>query len=126
LAKCGYVSHKKFALIEDHGLKSLKDKISSFISYFEGKYDKHHVLFLFQMYNYSDGVRDLCEKLSLKQELLSFYMQNEDNPKILEVCCKHGDTDTDMWIQALTFYATRSNSGENIRIALEEIDKREF
>jgi len=32
------------------------------------------VLFLFQIYNLSWGVKECCERLGLKQELLNYYI----------------------------------------------------
>lgn len=36
--------------------KSIKEEINKFIERFDSKVDKHYVLFLFQIYNYSEGV----------------------------------------------------------------------
>ena len=45
--------------------KIVKD-INNFIERYDSKVDKHYVLFLFQIYNYSDGVQGCCERLDLK------------------------------------------------------------
>ena len=60
-------------------------EINSFIERYDSKVDKHYVLFLFQIYNYSDGVQGCCERLDLKQELLSYYIQNKQAEKVLEI-----------------------------------------
>ena len=54
--------------------KKIVEDINSFIERYDSKIDKHYVLFLFQIYNYSEGVQGVCERLSLKQELLSYYI----------------------------------------------------
>jgi hypothetical protein len=73
------------------------------------------VLFLFQIYNYSEGVQGCCERLDLKQELISYYISKKDAAKVLDICTRYtnqpqakgGASDNnlaDLWIQALTFF----------------------
>jgi hypothetical protein len=64
----------------------IEKEINSFIERHDLKLDKHYVLFLFQIYNYSEGVQGCCERLELKQELLNYYIQKNDKDKIIEVC----------------------------------------
>ena len=42
------------------------EEINKFIERYDSKVDKHYVLFLFQIYNYSEGVQGCCERLDLK------------------------------------------------------------
>jgi len=56
------------------------------------------VLFLFQIYNYSEGIQEVCESLHMLQGLLSYYIQKNDFEKVLEVCTKHGAQNLDLWI----------------------------
>jgi hypothetical protein len=63
--------------------------INTFIERYDSKVDKHYVLFLFQIYNYSEGVQGVCERLDLKQELLSYYIQKKDASKVLEICTRY-------------------------------------
>lgn len=44
----------------------IKKEIISFITMHDQKIDKHYVLFLFQIYDFSDGVKECCEKIGLK------------------------------------------------------------
>jgi len=48
--------------------------------------DEHYMLFLFKIYDSEQGIQNVCKSNSLKQELLNFYIQKEDNEQILEVC----------------------------------------
>jgi len=41
------------------------------------KYDQNHLLVLFKMYNFDPGIIYLCEKLSLREELLNFYINKK-------------------------------------------------
>jgi tRNA (Thr-GGU) A37 N-methylase len=53
------------------------------------KFSHVYVLFLFQIYNYSEGVQGCCERLDLKQELISYYIQKKDPAKVLEICTRY-------------------------------------
>lgn len=77
------------------------------------------MLFLFKIYNYSDGVEGCCEKLGLRQELLSYFIEKKQADKILEVCTRFsqgapkGSTElAELWTQALTYF--RDMEGEEI------------
>ena len=86
-------------------LEIIKQEIDNFLTSHDddNKIDKHYVLFLFQIYEYQEGVKNCCERLNLKQELLNFYMQKGESDRVLEVCMnyKDGDLNGDLWIQAL-------------------------
>lgn len=64
-------------------LKTFKSKIENFIVKYDNKIDKNYILFLFQIYNYSDGVKICCENLGLKQELLNYYIQHDDRQMVM-------------------------------------------
>lgn len=101
-------------------IKKVKDDINALIEKYDNKIDKHYVLFLFQIYEYTEGVKNCCEKLNLRQELLNFYVAQNLPDRVLEVCKNQNtqimfmqadmlkdDTagvDGDLWIQALTFF----------------------
>lgn len=68
--------------------KIVKD-INTFIERYDSKVDKPYVLFLFQIYNYSEGVQGCCERLDLKQELISYYIQKKDASKVLDICTRY-------------------------------------
>ena len=57
-------------------LKKIKEEIDTFLTVHDDdkRIDKHYVLFLFQIYEYPEGVKSACEVLDLKQELLNFYI----------------------------------------------------
>lgn len=97
-------------------LKSFKNKIELFINQHDTKIDKNYILFLFQIYNYSEGVRICCQSLGLKQELLNYYIQHDDNSMVMQVCKDATINDPssagDLWIQALTFFRDITNINE--------------
>ena len=84
--------------------QNLVKEINSFAKRYEDKIDKNYVLFLFQIYNYSEGIQEVCESLNMMQGLLSYYIQKNDFKNVLNVCTKHGAQNLDLWIQALTYF----------------------
>lgn len=67
-------------------IKKIKEEINSLIEKYDNKIDKHYVLFLFQIYEYTEGVRNCCERLNLRQELLNFYIAQNLPDRVLDVC----------------------------------------
>ena len=63
--------------------------INTFIERYDSKIEKNYVLFLFQIYNYSEGVQGCCERLDLKQELISYYIQKKEPERVLDVCTRY-------------------------------------
>jgi hypothetical protein len=68
----------------------LENKIMQLLEQ-ENKYDKHHLLVLFKMYNFKKGIIKLCDTLNLREELLNFYIQNNDAEEIINLCKAHGE-----------------------------------
>lgn len=78
------------------------------------------MLFLFQIYQYNEGVKDCCKSLNLRQELLTFYIHHNKTEEVFEWCRNPGiynnqvsqndekkdraQQDADLWIQALTYF----------------------
>ena len=83
----------------------------------DGKLDKTHLLILFKMYQFTPGIIILCEQMQLRDELLNFYIENNESQKIIELCKKYGNTETNLWVQALKYF-TRPDGGED---KIEEI-----
>lgn len=124
--------------LENAALRKEQESVRSAINDFlvnkehDAHIDKNYVLFLFQIYNYHDGVKDCCQKLDLKQELLNFYishdepqevlyfLQNPDRRKQLDKIsaadnAKRGKegVDGDLWIQALTYFRELKETGKD-------------
>ena len=67
-------------------MRKVKEDINNLIEKYDNKIDKHYVLFLFQIYEYTEGVKNCCEKLNLRQELLNFYIAQNLPAQVLDVC----------------------------------------
>ena len=68
------------------------------------KYDSNHLLALFKMYDFDEGVVTLCKKLGMRDDLLNFYISKNRDGDILELCKMHGAEEVDLWIHALKYF----------------------
>ena len=67
-------------------IRKVKSDIKKLTEKYEDRMDKHYMLFLFQIYQYVDGVKATCEKLNLRLQLLNFYISQNLPDRVLEVC----------------------------------------
>ncbi len=114
----------------DPTMEEKKKHLLSLLTDFKDKYDKKHVLMLFEMYQVSEGVSVLCEMLELKNELMTYYMQNKDYENIERLCKRYGDTEHNLWIQALTYFVGelegepgRLDAEKHVKSVLGELEK---
>lgn len=56
----------------------------------QNKIDKNHILMLFKIHNFTQGIVTLSEIMELRQELLSIYMDNHQYDKIIIICENFG------------------------------------
>jgi len=89
-------------------IEKKKTDLLNLLTVYKEKYDKKHVLMLFEMYQVTEGVSMLCEMLELKNELMTYYMQNKDYENIISLCKKYGESDHNLWMQALTYFVGES------------------
>eukprot|EP01017_Pseudomicrothorax_dubius_P039869 TRINITY_DN6172_c0_g1_i1.p1 TRINITY_DN6172_c0_g1~~TRINITY_DN6172_c0_g1_i1.p1 ORF type:complete len:866 (-),score=298.83 TRINITY_DN6172_c0_g1_i1:134-2731(-) len=93
---------------------------------YDERYDKNHCLILFKMYNFQPGITFLCEKMQMREELLSYYIEINDHVKVLDLCRRYGETENNLWIQALKYFCKPENKDKNkIPDVLEYISKIE-
>lgn len=85
-----------------------EEKISSLLESFSLRYDKNYVLMLFQMYDYNEGIVYLSQIIDNKQELIYHFMKTDDYTNIIATCRKY-EEDSDLWIQALTYFSQRKD-----------------
>ena len=105
-------------------------KIKQLLDDARNRYDKSRVLMLLQVYEYSEGIVYLCQLMDNKQELMFYFMKQSDYENIINLCKSHGREDSDLWVQALTYFANKQDEdGKSIRRIseiLEELDKMDF
>lgn len=91
---------------------------------YKDKYDKNHLLVLFKMYNFSQGIIHLCEELNLREELLNYYISTKDANNITQLCQKYGETETNLWVQALKYFSKQENQAKDkLEETLEQISQ---
>ena len=56
----------------------------------QNKIDKNHILMLFKIHNFTQGIVTLSEIMELRQELLSIYMDNHQYDKVINICENFG------------------------------------
>lgn len=78
----------------------------------QSKLDKNHVLLLFKINEFTQGVTEVCELLGLKTELLNYYIEKRDLKEILRFCKKNGYDDPNLWITALNFFCSKGSVDE--------------
>nr|AVN98119.1 Vps11 [Castula fusca] len=68
---------------------------------------------LFEMYQVTEGVTMLCDMLELKNELMTYYMQTKDYESIERLCKQYGETEKNLWLQALTYFVSELAEDQN-------------
>eukprot|EP00825_Cyclidium_porcatum_P050970 TRINITY_DN9221_c0_g1_i5.p2 TRINITY_DN9221_c0_g1~~TRINITY_DN9221_c0_g1_i5.p2 ORF type:complete len:259 (+),score=57.36 TRINITY_DN9221_c0_g1_i5:592-1368(+) len=61
------------------------------------------------MYDFKLGIIELCEQLNLREELLNFYITENDAANIIKTCEKYGEQETNLWVQALKHFCKPSD-----------------
>ena len=109
-------------------LQYYERKIKELLEMANNKYDKHHVLMLFKMYDYSEGVVSISHLMDSKQELMFHYIKTNDHGNIWNTCNKYGQEDNDLWVQALTYFCTKDDAKCIVYIdkILQEIEVKDF
>lgn len=81
------------------------------------KIDLNYMLFLFQSYKMSEGVKECCEMLELRQELLNYYIQQGETEQVLQSCIEYAQSRQsdpvkvgELWIHALTYFTELEDS----------------
>ena len=49
----------------------------------------------------------------MREELLNFYISLKQNDQIINLCTEYGREETNLWIQALKYFAKPENGAEN-------------
>jgi hypothetical protein len=66
------------------------EKILDNLQHTTKKPDNNHLLVLFKMYEFDEGIVMLCRKLNMRDDLLNFYIAKNRDNDILDLCKQHG------------------------------------
>ncbi|KNC46655.1 Vps11 [Thecamonas trahens ATCC 50062] len=86
------------------------------------QYSVEQALILCKMYDFRPGTLLLLEKLRLFEEIVQFYMEENNYEAILSVCRMHGEKSPNLWIKVLSYFATRADAGPHIISVLDAVD----
>ena len=108
------VSYRKYRDKPDKEIELIEKKILLMIKdqNIQGKLDKNHVLLLFKIYSFSQGVAEICRLMGLKTELLNYYIEKKDLNEIIKFCNEYGAEDPNLWITALNFICSKPTADE--------------
>jgi len=88
---------------------------------YEKRYDKNHLLVLFKMFKFEPGIVYLCDKMNLREELLNYYIEKGKDESILALCKEYGQTEVNLWVQALKYFAKPSTAKKENTIILKKV-----
>ncbi|XP_064382449.1 vacuolar protein sorting-associated protein 11 homolog [Halichondria panicea] len=88
----------------------------------EASYDLDHALVLAQMHDFKDGILYLYEKALLFQQILQYHMEHNDYDQVMDTCKRHGRQDPNLWVQALSYFASVEKCKDFIAEVLHHIE----
>jgi len=93
-------------MLKEHPSKreEYSDKIIDQINNSTKKSDNNVLLSLFKMYDFDEGIVNLCKKLGMRDDLLNFYIARNRDKDIIDLCKEHGNHEVNLWIHALKYF----------------------
>ncbi|CAF1539337.1 unnamed protein product, partial [Didymodactylos carnosus] len=102
---------QNFDKIDDKKAKDKRSKqILALLQNTKLDVDPHRAMIACQKYNFKPGVICLYEKAKLYQQILQYQMDNKDSDEILATCTTYGVEDSQLWIQALSYFSKLKRS----------------
>ncbi|XP_052690623.1 vacuolar protein sorting-associated protein 11 homolog [Crassostrea angulata] len=91
----------------------------------DAKYDLDQAMVLCQMNDFKVGILYLYEKAHLYQQILRYHMEHDDYVNVIETCKKFGQQDSNLWVQALSYFARKEDDCKpQLMEVLSQIDKK--
>lgn len=56
------------------------------------------------MYDFDEGIINLCRKLGMRDDLLNFFISRNRDEDIIDLCREHGSDEVNLWIHALKYF----------------------
>eukprot|EP01006_Ploeotia_vitrea_P016610 TRINITY_DN47362_c0_g1_i1.p1 TRINITY_DN47362_c0_g1~~TRINITY_DN47362_c0_g1_i1.p1 ORF type:complete len:971 (+),score=548.72 TRINITY_DN47362_c0_g1_i1:368-2914(+) len=73
-------------------------------------YDVDHALVLCKQYGFEKGVLYLLTQLKLYNEIIRYHMEQDNYDQIIANCNKYGQHDSQLWVQALEYFAQKQEN----------------
>lgn len=94
------------------------------ISNVNANYDIDLALVLCRNQKFKEGLIFLYEKLHLYNEIIEYYMENNEYDLIIKACKKYGAQDPNLWVVVLTYFAKKKEDcHKQITEVLSNIDR---
>eukprot|EP01114_Cavostelium_apophysatum_P016791 TRINITY_DN4846_c1_g1_i1.p1 TRINITY_DN4846_c1_g1~~TRINITY_DN4846_c1_g1_i1.p1 ORF type:complete len:953 (+),score=293.87 TRINITY_DN4846_c1_g1_i1:58-2916(+) len=104
--------------------KARFDKAYNVLTNPESKYDDDHALVLCKIHDFKEGLLYIYEKLALYNEIVEYYMENNENENVIRACKKYSDRDPNLWVEVLTYFANKQEDcHKEIKEVLVYIDR---
>jgi hypothetical protein len=90
----------------------------------QAEYDVDHALMLARTFNFREGVLYLYEKTALYRQIVAYHMEHDDVNAVMETCKRFSQQEPSIWVQALTYFASREDCKEFIPRVLHHIEEK--
>eukprot|EP00756_Hemistasia_phaeocysticola_P036682 Hpha_TRINITY_DN16655_c0_g5::TRINITY_DN16655_c0_g5_i1::g.179854::m.179854/K20179/VPS11, PEP5; vacuolar protein sorting-associated protein 11 len=70
---------------------------------YAGQYDREHALVLVRTHDFREGILHLYKELGLYQDILQYFMRENEYNQVIAAAREHGKGDPNMWMQVLQF-----------------------
>jgi len=84
-------------------------------------YDEAHALVLSKMHDFKEGRLFIYDKQMLYNEIVQFYMDNDDYENVIASCKKYSKNDPNLWIKALSYFSNKEPDERDFRSEIGEI-----
>ncbi|KAJ3107659.1 Vacuolar protein sorting-associated protein 11 [Phlyctochytrium planicorne] len=121
------------ALVETFlGTKDEREaKALKLLTHPKAKYDLDQALVICYSNQFREGTLYLYEKLERYSDIVRYHIDADDHTSVVSACKKYGEIDSNLWPQALTFFADRgtgiagrTEAQSNLTEVLDAIDRK--
>lgn len=88
------------------------------------EFDEDHVLVLCQLQKYKAGQLYMYQRMELYDEIIQYHMENNEPDMVIKACKSYANNNSGLWMKALSYFANRENSKQEIIEILLQIEQR--
>lgn len=110
--------HYFYSLIVNpiQGLAIKETQILKLLKSADAKYEVEQAMILCQMNHFDAGMLYLYERAKLFKQILKYFIDSNDQIKVLETCERYGNDDPNLWIDALWYFSTTDETDRIIQV----------
>ena len=87
-------------------------------------YDHEQALILVRMKGFDRGLLHLLTQMKLYEEIIQYHMERDDYAKIIETCNIYGESNPNLWVTVLSYFAHKDDCASQIAEVLDQVDHR--